>query len=146
MTGAYDDIIHLPHHVSTKHPRMKAIDRAAQFSPFAALVGHGAAIRETARLTDERIELDESVKNELSRRLQFIADQVKAPPEVEIVYFQPDDRKEGGAYMTAVNAVKRIDEYTRMVVMNDGVTIPIDEIVSIEGPVFDPLKPDLCDD
>ncbi len=142
MTSAYDDIIHLPHPVSTKHPRMKAIDRAAQFSPFAALVGHGAAIKETARLTDTRIELDESVKDELSRRLQIIAECVKENPEVEIIYFQPDDKKAGGAYITAFNAVRKIDGYKRVVIMNDGMTVPIDEIISIDGQIFDSLK--LC--
>ena len=137
MTGAYDDIINLPHHVSATHPHMTSIDRAAQFSPFAALTGYGAAIIETARLTDERVELDESMKDALSDKLQIIADRIKEHPEVEITYFQPDMKKNGGAYVTTKSTVKKIDEYERVVVMTDVTTIPIDEIISIDGLIFE---------
>ncbi len=82
--GNYDDIIHLPHHVSTKHPRMSALDRAAQFSPFAALTGHDSAIKETARLTDIKLELDEDKKEELDSCLQMLREQTALSPEVEI--------------------------------------------------------------
>lgn len=133
MTGTYDDIIHLPHHVSTKHPPMKAIDRAAQFSPFAALTGHSTAIRETARVTNKRIELDEYMKDELNHRLQIIADRIKERPKIEIVYFRPDEKKDGGSYVTAAGVAKKIDEYERVIVMANGNTFPIDEIISIEG-------------
>lgn len=139
MMGKYDDIIHLPHHVSQKHPQMAIMDRAAQFSPFAALTGHGAAITETARLTDERVELDESMKIGLSDRLQIILDRLKEYPEIAITYFQPDTKKDGGAYITVVNTVKKIDEHERVVVMTDGTAIPIDEIISIDGKIFDAL-------
>jgi hypothetical protein len=137
MTGAYDDIINLPHHVSTTHPHMTAIDRAAQFSPFAALTGYGAAIIETARLTDKRIELDEYLKDALSDKLQIIADRINEHPEIAITYFQPDAKKNGGAYATVVNTVKKIDEYERVVVIADGTSIPIDEIISINGQLFE---------
>jgi uncharacterized protein (UPF0248 family) len=139
MTGAYDDIIHLPHHVSTTHPHMSAIDRAAQFSPFAALTGYDAAVRETARLTDERIELDESMKAALSDRLQIIADRLREHPEIAITYFQPDAKKNGGAYVTATETAKKIDEYERVVVMTDGTAIPIDDIIRIDGQIFETI-------
>lgn len=132
MTKTYDDIIHLPHHVSATHPHMSAIDRAAQFSPFAALTGYDAAIKETARLTDKRVELDESMKDALSNNLQMIADRLKEHPEIAITYFQPDAKKNGGAYVTVINTVKKIDVYKRIVVLTDGIVIPVDEIISID--------------
>jgi len=132
MTKTYDDIIHLPHHVSTTHPHMAAIDRAAQFSPFAALTGYDAAIKETARLTDQRVELDEAMKEALSNKLQMVADRLKERPEIVITYFQPDGKKNGGAYVTVINTVKKIDVYERIVVMTDGKVIPVDEIISID--------------
>ena len=132
MTKTYDDIIHLPHHVSATHPHMAAVDRAAQFSPFAALTGYDAAIKETARLTDKRVELDESMKEALSNNLQMIADRLKEHPEIAITYFQPDAKKNGGAYVTVINTVKKIDVYERIVVMTDGKVIPVDEIISID--------------
>ena len=137
MTKAYDDIIYLPHHVSTAHPHMASIDRAAQFSPFAALTGYNAAIKETERLTEERIELDESMKDALSYKLQIIADRLNEHPEIAITYFLPDAKKNGGAYVTAVSSAKKIDGYERVVVMTDGKVIPIDEIISIDGPIFE---------
>lgn len=139
MKNEYDDIINLPHHISKKRPHMKAIDRAAQFSPFAALTGYDAAVKETARLTDERIELSEDMKNALSDRLQIIEDRIKEHPEIAITYFQPDARKKGGAYLTVTGFVKKIDEFERVVVMTDGTAIPIDEIISIEGQIFETL-------
>ena len=132
MTKTYDDIIHLPHHVSATHPHMAAIDRAAQFSPFAALTGYDAAIKETARLTDQKVELDEVMKEALSNKLQMVADRLKERPEIAITYFQPDGKKNGGAYVTVINTVKKIDVYERIVVMTDGKVIPVDEIISID--------------
>lgn len=137
MTEKYDDIIHLPRHISTTRPHMKTIDRAAQFSPFAALTGYDAAIKETARLTDERIELDDYIKDTLSQRLQIIADPINEHPEIAITHFQSDSRKTGGAYVTVTGTVKRIDEFERVAVMVDGTVIPIDEIISIEGRIFE---------
>lgn len=134
---SYEDIIHLPHHVSTKHPQMSAIDRAAQFSPFAALTGYGAAIKETARLTNERLVLDEYMKTVLSDKLQILVERHKECPEITITYFQPDENKAGGAYITTIGMVKKIDEYERVVVMADLTEIPIDEIIDIEGQIFE---------
>ena len=142
MTSEYDDIINLPHHVSATHPRMTAINRAAQFSPFAALTGYDVAIKETARLTDERVELDEYTKEYLNDRLQIIADQLKEHPEIAITYFQPDAKKNGGAYVIANGTVKKIDIYERVVIMTDGMAIPIYEIISIEGQIFEVMSDD----
>ena len=136
MTGSYDDIINLPHHVSASRPRMSALDRAAQFSPFAALTGYDDAVKETARLTDERVELDESSKAALNERLLMIQGQLDDQPQVSIIYFQPDDKKAGGTYITATGSVKKIDEYERTAVMKDGTKISIDDIIKIDGDLF----------
>lgn len=127
----YDDIIKLPHHVSNSHPHMSTHDRAAQFSPFAALTGYEGAIEETARLTDNRMELDEAARNDLDEKLRRIFEQLYSQPEVEITYFLPDDKKAGGAYISVIGIVKKIDEYKRNIVMQDDTRIPIEEIVKI---------------
>lgn len=136
MKKSYDDIIHLPRHVSKTRPKMPMADRAAQFSPFAALTGYEAAVKETARLADERVELDESVKYALSDKLQIIVERMKECPEIWVTYFQPDEKKAGGAYVTAHGVAKKIDEYERIVTMTDGTVIPIDEIINIDGEIF----------
>lgn len=127
----YDDIIKLPHHVSQSHPPMSILDRAAQFSPFAALTGYEGAIEETARLTDKRIELDEAERNDLDENLKIILEQLSSQPEVEITYFLPDEKKTGGAYILVIGIVKKIDSFERTVVMQDETRIPIDDIVRI---------------
>jgi len=139
LKKSYDDIMNLPHHVSATRPHMLAIDRAAQFSPFAALTGYGDAIKETARLTGERVELDEYMKDVLSIRLQIIADQLKEHPKIAITYFQPDEKKNGGTYVTVSGRAKKIDEYERVVVMTDGTRVSIDEIASIDGQIFETM-------
>ncbi len=136
MSSAYDDIIHLPHHVSQTRPRMSAADRAAQFSPFAALTGYGAAVTEAGRLTDQRIELTESEKEALNERLLLLREQLAEQPEVTITYFQPDEKKTGGAYVSATGPVKKIDEYERAVLLCGGEKVPIDDIAEIDGGVF----------
>lgn len=138
--GKYDDIINLPHHTSSKRPRMSMIDRAAQFSPFAALTGYDAAVKETARLTDRRIELDEYSKAALDERLRLVQEHLKEYPEVTITYFQPDDRKDGGAYLSITGSVKKIDTYEKCIVMMDKQKIPIDEIFVIDGDIFSVLE------
>lgn len=104
---SYDDIIHLPHPVSPRHPQMPLADRAAQFSPFAALTGHDAAIRETARLTDSPVELEESGKEQLDRQLLLVQENLAQKPEIEVTYFQPDEKKSGGVYVTVCGRVKK---------------------------------------
>ena len=137
ITNPYDDIINLPHHTSRTRPHMSAYDRAAQFSPFAALTGHDAAISETARLTDTRVEMDEYSKADLNQRLCIIQDQMDEQPKVSITYFQPDKKKSGGAYITAAGCVKKIEEYEHAVVMQDDTRIPIEDIFAIEGEMFE---------
>lgn len=127
----YDDIINMPHHRSKKHPPMPIIDRAAQFSPFAALTGHEAAIKETARLTDRKIELDEYEIATLDERLQQLRAKVKDFPEITVTYFQPDAKKAGGEYLTITDQVKKIDEYGKCLIMSEGTRIPIDEILEL---------------
>lgn len=131
MNGKYDDMLHLPHHTSAKHPRMPVADRAAQFKPFAALTGYDAALRETARLTETHMELDETEKAELDQKLRQLADTLPDRPEAAITYFQPDAKKDGGAYLTARGAVRKIDLYERIIVMADGRKIPIDAVSEI---------------
>ena len=138
----YDDIIDLAHHRSTKHPHMPLADRAAQFSPFAALTGHGDAVRETARLTDSKMELGEEVKTYLNARLSFLADNIKEQPEISITYFLPDERKAGGAYLNKTGSIKKINEYEQTLVMLDGDVIPIDDIVAIDGELFNQIEAD----
>ncbi len=128
----YDDIIHLPHHVSSSRAHMPVSDRAAQFSPFAALTGYGAAVEEAGRLTEERIELDEDVKTELDRKLEVLRRSAAQRPTVEVTYFRPDNKKEGGRYVTTAGPVRKIDEYERALVLEDGTRIPADEIVGLE--------------
>lgn len=129
----YDDIIRLPHHVSTRHPQMSIHDRAAQFSPFAALTGHDAAIRETERLTEEWVELDEDSKEQLDERLQMIREHLAERPEITFTFFQPDERKRGGAYRTITGKVKKIDEYEHRILLEDGTALMVEHLVSIEG-------------
>lgn len=127
----YDDIINLPHHVSAVHPHMPLSDRAAQFSPFAALSGYHDAVEETARFTDEKRELDENNKAILDRKLQMIQENKGSPMEISITYFQADAKKSGGAYVTAVGAVKRIDPSRRILIMDNGLAVPVDDIVDL---------------
>ncbi len=130
--SGYEDIIDLPRHVSKTHPHMPVPDRAAQFMPFAALTGHGEAVNETARITYVRAELDENYKAVLNEKLKNLKRRLDRKPAVSITYFVPDERKQGGAYMAVTGCVERIHEYKRMVVLTDGTSIPIDEIMEIE--------------
>jgi len=132
----YGDIIHLPHHVSDKRPRIPMVSRAAQFSPFAALTGYDAAIRETGRLTDRRIELSEEQLQELDRKQQLLMENIRDCPEVSVTYFVPDERKQGGAYITITGRVKRINPYTRAMTLTDQTSIPMDEILELESDLF----------
>ena len=125
----YVDIINLPHHVSATRPQMSMMDRAAQFSPFAALTGYDAAIKETGRLTDEKIEMDEEALNILNMKFQILARSLDDEPEVTFTYFKPDERKAGGAYLTASGVVKKIDDFERMIVMRNGTKIPMDDVL-----------------
>lgn len=130
--GDYDDIIDLPHHVSETHPPMSRADRAAQFSPFAALTGYDVAVRETARVTERRIELDEGVKAELNARLNCILEHLSEHPQVSITYFMPDEKKSGGAYRTVTGAVRKLDSFAKTLTLVDGTVVPMEEMVHVE--------------
>jgi len=132
----YDDIINLQHHVSSNREHMSILDRAAQFSPFAAVVGYDGAIKETARLTDHRIELDEAEKTILDEKLRIVQEQLSKQQQIEFVFFRPDEMKAGGSYICVTGTVKKIEGYERTVVMQDGTRIPIEEIVDITGEMF----------
>ena len=130
---SYEDIIYLEHPTSKKHPRMSLYDRAAQFSPFAALTGHEEAIVETARLTDCNSELDDDEKEKINEQLQRICEHLGEEYKVTITYFVPDERKEGGCHTSVTGIVKKINEYERTLIMRDGNVIPIDQIKDITG-------------
>ena len=136
ISHKYDDIINLPHHVSKKHPPMSLHDRAAQFSPFAALTGHKAAINEAARLTDKKQILSEDVIAKLNEQLNLIKENISTNPIVTITYFVPDDRKSGGAYISNTGVVKKIDEYNHTVIMTDKTVIPIEQISEMQSDIF----------
>ena len=136
MRENYEDIINLPYHVSATKPQMSMIDRAAQFSPFAALTGYDAAIKETGRLTDEKIEMDEEALNILNMKFQVLVDSMDDEPEVTFTYFKPDERKAGGAYLEVTGTVKKVDDFERRIVMQNGTKMPMDDILNIEGDIF----------
>ncbi|HIU43705.1 MAG TPA: hypothetical protein IAB67_05335 [Candidatus Ventrousia excrementavium] len=136
MSGPYDDIIHLSHPTSKNRPRMSIHDRAAQFSPFAALSGHAAAIAETARLTDRKLELDEDTKAELDRGQAILLEHISERPEITVTWFRPDERKEGGAYITTTGRLKKLDEAERILILTDDTRIPLEAVVSLESDSF----------
>lgn len=131
MKESYDDIIGLSHHTSAKHPRMSILDRAAQFAPFSALSGYGAALAETARLTEQRINLTEEELLELDHKQQILMANIDKQPEITVTWFCPDERKEGGEYITTTGCLRRIDEVRRVVVLVDGTEISMDDIYSL---------------
>ena len=131
MNNRYDEIMELPHHVSKTRPQMPMSDRAAQFAPFAALTGYDSAIKETGRLTDERIELDEEALTALNRKYQLLMDTLDDAPEVTIIYFQPDERKAGGQYVSATGTVKKVDTFGRQIILQDGTRIPLDSVYDL---------------
>ena len=132
----YGDIINLPHPESKKHKRMSMRDRAAQFSPFAALTGHDAAIKETARLTDGFVELDESMKTTLDEKLVLILERSNEKPIVTITYFLKDEKKAGGSYEVAEGWIRKVDFYERVIEMGDRSKILLDHVVDIESDLF----------
>ncbi len=132
----YADIINLPHHEITSRQRMSQINRAASFSPFAALTGYDDAVKETARLTSKRIEIDDGTKEVLNDKLRIAVEKADEQPEVSITYFLPDKKKSGGAYVTVTAVIKRIDEYERQIVLADKSTIPLGDLYEIESDIY----------
>ncbi len=137
FSDTYEDMVSLPHHVSSSHPHMPMPDRAAQFSPFAALTGYEAAITEASRLTNSRVELDENAKSSLNEKLQIARENLGDSAEITVTYFVPDEKKEGGEYVTACGKVCKIDTYAGLLTLEGGITIPIREIIQIDGGIDD---------
>ena len=131
MTSRYDEIINLPHHISPTRQRMSMHDRAAQFAPFAALVGYDDAVAETARLTENRPELDEQEQQAINERLAYIADHIHEQPEVRIKYFVPDEHKSGGAIVEVSGKTYRISNTDATIVMTDGCKIRLSDIIDL---------------
>lgn len=129
--GKYDHIINLPHHVSKNHTPMTMYQRAAQFAPFAALTGHGAAINETARLTERKIELSEHERSILDRAMKQLLTRLHQQPEATFTYFIPDPHKAGGRYETITGRIKKWDEYQQALTLDDGTTLQASSIIDI---------------
>lgn len=136
MKGQYDDIIDLPHHVSARHPKMPMPERAAQFSPFMALTGYEDVIRETARLTEQKPEFSENVCEELEGKMRILAEHIAEHPEITVSYFLPDERKEGGSMVRETGRLKKIDETERIIRLENGSEIKVDDILEIESEIF----------
>jgi len=132
----YDDIINLEHHISKTHKQMSMQNRAAQFAPFAALTGYEEAVKETARFTEQKIELDEELNNILDEKLRLIQSQIKNTPEITVIYFVPDDKKRGGKYQKITGKIKKIDDYNKFIIFTDGKYIPIKDIIDISGEIL----------
>ena len=128
---SYDDIINLPHHKSNKHPSMSLYARSSQFAAFAALTGYEDAVKETARTTSERIELDEELKFIIDGKLQLLKENISKKEEVTITYFVPDCKKSGGQYVTKIGVIKKFDEINQSIIFLDNSEIPINEIIQI---------------
>ena len=129
----YDDIINLPHHESSVYKRMPMINRAAQFAPFAALTGYEEAIEETGRITNMKSELDEYIKEDISNKINYLADKENGDKKIIITYFVPDLRKEGGEYVTKSGFVLKVDEVRKELYLDDNTVIKISNITAIEG-------------
>lgn len=138
-SSIYDDIIHLPHHVSTKHPQMTLLNRAAQFSPFAALATFESTIIETRRLTDEEISLTEDAAEILDRKLCILLESISEQPPVIITFFQPDAKKVGGEYVCISGNIRKIDLVARILALTNGEEIRIDDIYEIESPLVEAM-------
>lgn len=130
----YEDIINLPHHISKTHPQMPMSDRAAQFSPFAALTGYDEAINEAGRLTCNKILLSEDAKEDLDRKMQQILSCLSSSPVVSVIYYEPDPFKEGGCYKTITGQIKCVSDIERNLIMSDGTIIPLDNVFDLNSP------------
>lgn len=136
MNSPYEDIIHLPCHVSKTRPQMSLLDRAAQFSPFAALTGYDAAIREAGRLTEEKVQLDDGALTALDQKIQILTQHSAACPRVTVTYFQKDAKKSGGAYNKIIGRVTKIDTYKRTLVLQKKTEISLDDILDLDAEIF----------
>lgn len=140
----YEDMLELPHPVSKMHPQMPRRDRAAQFAPFAALTGYEEAVREAARITEEKMILDEDSKVQLDWKLRCLQEKVKEQPIITVTYFVKDERKKGGKYVTVTGVLKRIDSYTHQFILENGEEIPVEDVVSLEIDDFQEAEKKEC--
>lgn len=140
MNNKYDEIMGLPHHISKTRSQMPMSDRAAQFAPFAAITGYDDAVKETGRLTNDKIELEESSLNVLNAKIQLLREKPAEAPAVTFTYFKPDECKVGGAYLTTTGTVKKLDDYKRQIVLHDGTKLPMDDVLGINGDIFEMIE------
>lgn len=140
----YEDIVNLPRPISGKHPSPPLEERAVRFAPFAAITGYEEMVLEEARVTEARIHPDENALTLLNEKLNVIQDFHEKKPVISVTYFEPDKKKEGGAYVTFTGAVKRIDTYKRILLMSNDKQIRIDDIVKLEGELFHSLGLEDC--
>ena len=133
----YDDMLDLEHHVSGTRRHMSMEQRAAQFSPFAALTGYDQAIQESSRLTSRRIELSEEEQNELNQKLQILSLHGKEKPEVTVTWFEEDPYKEGGSYRQKTVQIRKVDTYAGNLILSDHSTIALSDIIAMESPLFE---------
>lgn len=136
----YGDIIDLPHHVSKKRPQMSRLNRAAQFSPFAALTGYDDLVRESARVTSKRVELADDDLATLDRKLNFLQAHQSNRPEITITYFEQDAKKAGGEYRECTGRIKRIDTVEHCIILSDAQCIPIADVLDIAGDILTDLE------
>ena len=140
MDQKYSDMLDMPHHVSSRHPQMPMEKRAAQFSPFAALTGYGDAVEEAARLTDQKAELTDEILDGVNLKLNILSDHLQEKPVIHVTYFQKDTRKEGGRYITVTDTIRKIDKFHKVILMDNGTEVPVEEISAIEGELFVELR------
>lgn len=134
----YTDIINLKRPVSN-HNHLSIESRASQFSPFAALTGYDSEVKETARITDKRIDIDDGLREMLNAKLNYLNDHIKESPNISITYFVKDHKKEGGKYLTKQGIIKRIDTVNEIIKFNDNMVIPMNDIINITGDIFNTL-------
>lgn len=132
----YEDIIDLPHYEPKNHTRMSMKSRAAQFAPFAALTGYDEAVKETARITDKKIEIDDGLKTLLNNRLQILIDNIKSKPKASFTYFVKDKNKDGGKYITIIGSIKKVDKVKELVILENKTSISINDIINITSDLF----------
>jgi len=138
----YEDIVNLPRPISRKHPQPTMSERAARFAPFAAITDYEEMVLEEARVTEERVALDENALTLLNKKLNVLQEFSDRTPVIKVTYFEPDKKKSGGSYMTVTETVKRVDPYKKLLVLNGGKKIPIEDIFRLESELFRTLGMD----
>lgn len=135
----YEDIINLPPHISAKYPQPTMEERAARYGPFAVINGYEEMVLEEARTTEERIELDEGAKAVLNEKLNILQKFYMRHPEVTVTYYESDQKKSGGAYISRTGLLKRIDLYQHMLILESKQQIPLGDIYALESRLFEEL-------